>query len=54
MKTGHRIKNKGASTKPKQVPVTVLSGFLGAGTMSLLNHVLHNHGRMRVMSAFYL
>lgn len=26
----------------KKLPVTVLSGFLGAGKTSLLNHVLHN------------
>jgi len=25
-----------------KLPVTVLSGFLGAGKTSLLNHVLHN------------
>jgi G3E family GTPase len=30
------------------VPVTVLSGFLGAGKTSLLTHVLTNRGDMRV------
>ncbi|MGE8379070.1 MAG: GTP-binding protein, partial [Sphingobacterium sp.] len=25
----------------KKLPVTVLSGFLGAGKTSLLNHILH-------------
>ncbi|MCU0491611.1 MAG: zinc metallochaperone GTPase ZigA [Chloroflexaceae bacterium] len=32
----------------KQLPVTVLSGFLGAGKTSLLNHVLHNRAGLRV------
>ncbi|MFN7210945.1 MAG: GTP-binding protein, partial [Aggregatilineales bacterium] len=31
-----------------KLPVTVLSGFLGAGKTSLLNHVLHNREGMRV------
>jgi G3E family GTPase len=30
------------------VPVTVLSGFLGAGNTTLLNHVLTNRERRRV------
>ncbi len=30
------------------MPVTVLSGFLGAGKTSLLNHVLHNKESLRV------
>ncbi len=34
-------------TKPK-LPVTVLSGFLGAGKTSLLNHVLSNREGRRV------
>ena len=34
------------STKP--LPVTVLSGFLGAGKTSLLNHILHNRENRRV------
>ena len=29
-------------TTVKKLPVTVLSGFLGAGKTSLLNHILHN------------
>lgn len=31
-----------------RLPVTVLSGFLGAGTTTLLNHVLHNKQSLRV------
>lgn len=33
---------------PNRLPVTVLSGFLGAGKTSLLNHLLHNREGMRV------
>src|SRR5580698_8256991 len=32
----------------KKLPVTVLSGFLGAGKTSVLNHVLNNRMGMRV------
>jgi G3E family GTPase len=31
-----------------RLPVAVLSGFLGAGKITLLNHVLANGGRRRV------
>ncbi|MBO9153119.1 GTP-binding protein [Chitinophaga sp. MAH-28] len=33
---------------PPKLPVTVLSGFLGAGKTSLLQHVLHNRENLRV------
>jgi len=32
----------------KKLPVTVLSGFLGAGKTTILNHVLHNRDDLRV------
>ena len=32
----------------KKLPVTVLSGFLGAGKTNLLNHVLHNKEDLKV------
>ena len=36
------------TTTTKTLPVTVLSGFLGAGKTSLLNHVLTNRAGMKV------
>ncbi len=35
-------------TAPKRLPVTVLSGFLGAGKTTVLNHVLHNRAGLKV------
>ena len=35
-------------TIDQRLPVTVLSGFLGAGKTSLLNHILHNRDGKRV------
>lgn len=37
------------STKPdKRLPVTVLSGFLGAGKTTVLNHILNNRNGLKV------
>lgn len=33
---------------PKVIPVTVLSGYLGSGKTTILNHVLHNRKGLRV------
>ncbi|HEY7775877.1 MAG TPA: zinc metallochaperone GTPase ZigA [Kineobactrum sp.] len=35
-------------TPGKKLPVTVLSGFLGAGKTTVLNHILHNREGLRV------
>ena len=35
-------------TNPRKLPVTVLSGFLGAGTTTLLNHILSNRDGLKV------
>ncbi len=34
--------------KIKKLPVTVLSGFLGAGKTTVLNHILHNREGLKV------
>src|SRR5690606_16189327 len=33
---------------PERLPVTVLSGFLGAGKTTVLNHILHNRQGLKV------
>ncbi len=37
-----------ANTQVKKLPVTVLSGFLGVGKTTLLNHILHNKEGLKV------
>ena len=39
---------KAADKTPKQIPVTVLTGFLGAGKTTLLNRILNEHHGRRV------
>ena len=36
------------ASQDRRLPVTVLSGFLGAGKTTVLNHVLHNREGLRV------
>ncbi|HBC20152.1 MAG TPA: 4-hydroxytetrahydrobiopterin dehydratase, partial [Alcanivorax sp.] len=36
------------ATPVRQLPVTVLSGFLGAGKTTVLNHILNNRAGLRV------
>ncbi len=38
----------GVVVRDARLPVTVLSGFLGAGKTTVLNHVLHNREGLRV------
>lgn len=35
-------------TAKKKVPVTVLSGYLGSGKTTILNHVLNNRDGLKV------
>ena len=37
-----------ASDQNAPIPITILSGFLGAGKTSLLNHILHGDHGLRV------
>lgn len=36
------------SPNPNRLPVTVLSGYLGAGKTTVLNHILHNRQGLKV------
>ncbi len=42
------MKSNGQRSLDTRLPVTVLSGFLGAGKTTVLNHVLHNREGLRV------
>lgn len=37
----------------KKLPVTVLSGFLGAGKITLLNHILNNREGRKIILEIY-
>ena len=37
-----------AAPRPAKIPVTLLSGFLGAGKTSLLSHLLNNREGLRI------
>lgn len=42
------MKSKTATNGDRRLPVTVHSGFLGAGKTTVRNHILHNRERRRV------
>src|ERR1700752_1547904 len=45
---GNSSSCKGCSISMQKLPVTVLSGFLGVGKTTLLNHVLNNRHGLKV------
>ena len=42
------MRKKELASLSSRLPVTVLSGFLGAGKTTMLNHILNNREEMRV------
>lgn len=45
---GNTRKRSRAHTHALQVPVTILTGFLGAGKTTMLNHILHVQRAKRI------
>jgi len=42
------VTKKNKPVVPKAIPITILTGFLGAGKTSVLNHILHAEHGMRI------